>query len=372
MYSHTEKREYVRIELENKNYREIETPCIARFHTKQDSDNENSNPEWDIVSVKNLSAGGMVFIFDKSLGIDSMLNIRFKISQSQPTINCVGRIVRIEERQHLSGYCTAIAFTEVSAQTKSEINRTIEEIVRKKKRKKNFSIKKLVRVVSFMKRREVVSEQIPETPSSLLKRDITDMRACCSCNKSLSAKDISTGFARKHYGQLYCLECSSNIRNKRDCGNTIKSEEAENSISGVVKRGDAVTNSDTSAVVMREEHTETVKNRIDEKLENLVEEVYDQTEVFRQNEKLRRVTFRLPKFAAPMANRVNIVGDFNNWDSHCNPMIKERNGDHTLSLDLEPGNNYKFGYLVDSVLIGLSNCSIKIMDNVEENPAICL
>ena len=33
-----------------------------------------------------------------------------------------------------------------------------------------------------------------------------------------------------------------------------------------------------------------------------------------------RVTFRLPKIAAPDAKSICTVGDFNNWDIHANPM----------------------------------------------------
>ena len=60
-----------------------------------------------------------------------------------------------------------------------------------------------------------------------------------------------------------------------------------------------------------------------------------------------RVTFRLPKVAAPNAKSVCIVGDFNNWNIHANPMKKSKNGDYTIALDLEPGREYQFRYLID-------------------------
>lgn len=60
-----------------------------------------------------------------------------------------------------------------------------------------------------------------------------------------------------------------------------------------------------------------------------------------------KVTFRLPKIAAVDANSVCIVGDFNNWNIYANPMKKLKNGDYTLSLDLEPGKEYQFRYLID-------------------------
>ncbi len=60
-----------------------------------------------------------------------------------------------------------------------------------------------------------------------------------------------------------------------------------------------------------------------------------------------RTTFRLPKVAAPDAKTVSIVGDFNNWNIHANHMKKMKNGDYAISIDLEPGREYQFRYLID-------------------------
>ena len=60
-----------------------------------------------------------------------------------------------------------------------------------------------------------------------------------------------------------------------------------------------------------------------------------------------RVTFTLPKIAASDAKNVSIVGDFNNWNIHANPLKKLKNEDYTIKLDLEPGKEYQFRYLID-------------------------
>jgi 1,4-alpha-glucan branching enzyme len=60
-----------------------------------------------------------------------------------------------------------------------------------------------------------------------------------------------------------------------------------------------------------------------------------------------RVTFRLPKKAAPDAKGVTIVGDFNNWDKALTPMKRLKNGDFTVTLELERGREYRFRYLID-------------------------
>lgn len=60
-----------------------------------------------------------------------------------------------------------------------------------------------------------------------------------------------------------------------------------------------------------------------------------------------RVTFRLSKDAAPDAQGVAIVGDFNNWDTTASPMKKLKNGDFTITLELSRDREYRFRYLID-------------------------
>ena len=60
-----------------------------------------------------------------------------------------------------------------------------------------------------------------------------------------------------------------------------------------------------------------------------------------------KVTFRLPRAAAPDANSVRIVGEFNDWNTYANPMKKLKSGDFTIRVELEPGREYQFRYLVD-------------------------
>ena len=60
-----------------------------------------------------------------------------------------------------------------------------------------------------------------------------------------------------------------------------------------------------------------------------------------------RVTFTLPCEAAPSANVVCLVGDFNNWSISAHPMRRLTNGDFTLSIDLERDRQYQFRYLID-------------------------
>lgn len=61
-----------------------------------------------------------------------------------------------------------------------------------------------------------------------------------------------------------------------------------------------------------------------------------------------KVTFRLPKDAAPRAANVALVGDFNDWDTDATPMTRLKNGDFKVTLELEPGREYQYRYLIEN------------------------
>jgi len=60
-----------------------------------------------------------------------------------------------------------------------------------------------------------------------------------------------------------------------------------------------------------------------------------------------KVTFRLPGETTGPAREAFLVGEFNNWNSSQTPMKKLKNGDFTVTINLQKGNQYEFRYLID-------------------------
>jgi c-di-GMP-binding flagellar brake protein YcgR len=120
--------------IERREYKRIEKPYIARLRIKQYKGLEKPSAEWDMVTVKDLSAGGMRFNYNKNLGIGSLLDFKIDISKSTPTINCVGKVTRIEQFKlpPYSMFCTAIKFIDIRKKEKETVNTTVEAMLRKK------------------------------------------------------------------------------------------------------------------------------------------------------------------------------------------------------------------------------------------------
>lgn len=62
-----------------------------------------------------------------------------------------------------------------------------------------------------------------------------------------------------------------------------------------------------------------------------------------------KVKFRLPKAATGGARQVHIVGDFNGWDRTSHPLKRLKTGDHTITIDLATGKEYRYRFLIDGV-----------------------
>lgn len=60
-----------------------------------------------------------------------------------------------------------------------------------------------------------------------------------------------------------------------------------------------------------------------------------------------KVTFTVPESKVNGARKVHVVGEFNNWSTTATPMKHSRKGVFTTSVDLEPGRQYQFRYLLD-------------------------
>jgi hypothetical protein len=128
-----------RLKLDKRKYIEISTPCIARFRIKQYEGQKMSSSEWNIVAVKDLSAGGIMFNYYKTnLGFGSVLELQIDFIRSKPTINCIGRVVRIADARVNSMFHIAIEFIEINDLDREIINTTVEAILKREAKQRAY------------------------------------------------------------------------------------------------------------------------------------------------------------------------------------------------------------------------------------------
>jgi 1,4-alpha-glucan branching enzyme len=69
---------------------------------------------------------------------------------------------------------------------------------------------------------------------------------------------------------------------------------------------------------------------------------------FLKSKPVCKTTFTLPAEAAPEANDVVLVGEFNEWNKEEGISMKKlKDGTFKTTVDLEAGRSYEFRYLID-------------------------
>ena len=69
---------------------------------------------------------------------------------------------------------------------------------------------------------------------------------------------------------------------------------------------------------------------------------------FLKSKPVCKVTFTVP---AEDAEKVTVVGSFNEWNEKATPLKKLKNGSFKGTVDLEASNSYEFRYLVDGAYV---------------------
>jgi len=63
-----------------------------------------------------------------------------------------------------------------------------------------------------------------------------------------------------------------------------------------------------------------------------------------------KVTFAVQPEEHKGAEKIALVGDFNEWDNKSTLLKKTKSGKFSATLDLETGKEYQFRYLIDEKL----------------------
>jgi len=101
-----------------------------------------------------------------------------------------------------------------------------------------------------------------------------------------------------------------------------------------------------------------------------------------KSRKVTKVTFEVPMKELPAdveIKKMNLVGDFNKWSKKATPMEPNKAGVYKATLELEPGREYQFRYLINGKVwcndwnadgyitneFGEDNCIVTTPNNVK-------
>lgn len=120
-------------------FKRIDKKFEVRLHVY--SDKKAAIPgRYDMVSLKNISAGGALFAYNKELKIGALVDLNITSPILSEPVKCLGRVIRVEpaSQSRMPGqiplYYTAVRFIETMDRKEQEmINNIVEEYLSKEK-----------------------------------------------------------------------------------------------------------------------------------------------------------------------------------------------------------------------------------------------
>ncbi len=222
------------------------------------------------------------------------------------------------------------------------INTTVEAILRKEAKKRNFYFEKLEKMKNFY------SETL-EIMQNFYSKKLEKTKIFYSEKLEIMKNFYSETLEKMKNFYSETLEIMQNFYSKKlEKTKNFYFEKLEKMKSAMARKVTMAESKQENTTTLQK--TNTIKKTVEKK--SLPEKATRSIGIkkrFLKTKNVCRVTFRLPKVAAPAAKSVSIVGDFNNWNTHANPMKKLKDGDYSIKLDLEPRREYQFRCLIDEL-----------------------
>jgi c-di-GMP-binding flagellar brake protein YcgR len=116
---------------ERRQYKRIKKNFVARFSLKNVKEYVDRQQDWQMVTTQNLSAGGVLFNYDKDIPEGSIIDMLINFPQIKNPVNCTAKVLRIDKTSPSSLLRIAANFIEISHEDQQQINRAAEEFYSK-------------------------------------------------------------------------------------------------------------------------------------------------------------------------------------------------------------------------------------------------
>jgi 1,4-alpha-glucan branching enzyme len=77
------------------------------------------------------------------------------------------------------------------------------------------------------------------------------------------------------------------------------------------------------------------------------------------------------EYSAPEAQKVSLVGSFNQWNSEANPMKKDKRGRWKATLSLEPGR-YEYRFFADGSWANDPSCPSRVANEFGDENCVMI
>ncbi len=117
---------------ERRQYKRIRKPFVAQFCPQDGDVNRGDSFSWDMVTLKNIGAGGLSFSHNSRIGEGTALDMKVNFPMAKEPIFCSGKVVRVEESALLDIFTMAVRFEHISSDDMQLINSAAENFFSRK------------------------------------------------------------------------------------------------------------------------------------------------------------------------------------------------------------------------------------------------
>ncbi|MGB2630174.1 MAG: PilZ domain-containing protein [Candidatus Omnitrophota bacterium] len=109
---------------EKRKHKRMRKPAIIRFQQKVPENVGTIPSEWEMGAVLNIGAGGVLFYHKNRVEPDMLLELKIYLHNPDTSLDCVGKVVRVEEIPHM--YLIAAVYTEIEDEDRELLSRMAE------------------------------------------------------------------------------------------------------------------------------------------------------------------------------------------------------------------------------------------------------
>jgi len=111
---------------EKRKHKRIKKYFIVELKVKPHSKEKAVSRGWETVTAENLGANGTLFYYHRKLEPGTLIDLKIYFVRFKTAINCLGKVVRVEESPSGAIFRTAVKFTKINKKHSDMINTVAE------------------------------------------------------------------------------------------------------------------------------------------------------------------------------------------------------------------------------------------------------
>ncbi len=115
-------------DLNKRVYQRLDSKVNVRYKaykTQEELYKRGFKPE-QLSVTRNISAGGVLFVADEPLPVGSILEVKIELIDRSEPIECLARVVRVDEMEPKKNYTIAVCFMDITGAQRARLNKFVE------------------------------------------------------------------------------------------------------------------------------------------------------------------------------------------------------------------------------------------------------